>query len=53
MRGDLQEQVVGSAFGVFDEHVEVTIIVEYAGVQELELGLIQRRAVRLSSTSRE
>ncbi len=34
VRGDLDQQVVGTGLGVLDEHVEVAVLVEDAGVEE-------------------
>ena len=39
MCGDLHEHFVRRRLGVFDEYVEVAIVIEHAGVQELELRL--------------
>ena len=36
-RFDADQDIVGAGFGVFDDHVEITIVVENAGVDELEL----------------
>ena len=39
VRGDPDEYVLGIFLGVFDENVEVPVVVEDAGVQELVLKL--------------
>jgi hypothetical protein len=46
-----QEQIVGRGLGVFDHDVEVAVVVEDAGVDQLELGFGLCRAARFSSTS--
>ena len=40
MRGDLHEHRIRPAFCVFNKHVEVTIVIEQARIQELELWVI-------------
>lgn len=37
VRGDLDQHVLGAVFGVFDEDVEVAVLVEDAGVEQLVL----------------
>lgn len=37
VRGDLDQQVLGARLGVLDEHVEVAVLVEDAGVEEFVL----------------
>ena len=37
---DLDQDVLGRRLGVFDEHVEVAILVEHAGVEQLVLELV-------------
>ena len=44
MNGDLDQDVVGRLLGVFDEHVEVAIFVEYAGVEQLVLKFLPAAA---------
>ena len=47
-RGDAHEDVFGRALGVLDEHVEIAVVVEDAGVEELVLHLVAGApAVRL------
>ena len=40
VNGELDEDVLGAGFGVFDEHVEVATFGEDAGVEQLEFGLL-------------
>ena len=40
MDGDEQQQVVNRRLGIFDEDIEVTVIVEEAGLEQFELGLL-------------
>ena len=42
VHGDLDEHVLRPRLGVFDEHVEVAVVVEYAGVEQLVLELFPR-----------
>ena len=37
---DPHQDVLRRGLGVFDQHVEVTIVVEHAGIDQLELGLV-------------
>ncbi len=37
---DLDQDVFGIGLGVFDEHIEVAIVVEYSGVEQFELRLV-------------
>ena len=41
---DLDQDVFGRRLGVFDEHVEVAVVVEHAGVEQLVLELVAARA---------
>ena len=41
-RGDLHQDVIGRAFGVLDEHVEVPVVVEDAGIEQLVLHVVAR-----------
>ena len=41
-RGDLHQDVVGRALGVLDEHVEVPVVVEDAGIEQLVLHVVAR-----------
>ena len=34
-RRDLDQNVFGSDLGVFDEHIEVAIVREYSGIEQL------------------
>ena len=43
--GDLNQDVFGRVLGVFDEHVEIPILVEDAGVEQLILELITAAAL--------
>ena len=38
--GDLDQDVFGRLLGVFHEHVEVTVLVEHARVEQLVLELV-------------
>ena len=49
---DADQDVVGRGLRVLGEDVEVAVVVEDAGVGELELGLVACRGARFSSTSR-
>ena len=42
--GDLDQDVFGRLLGVFDEHVEVAILVEHAGVEQFVLELVAAAA---------
>ena len=55
MRGDLQQNVVGGGLGVFNHHVEIAALVEYAGIDKLELavGHAARRVFRHQPVVRE
>ncbi len=48
--GDPHQQVVGRRLGVLDEHVEIAVVVEHAGVEQLVLGLVLRPRPRLVAT---
>ena len=48
---DPDQDVVGVGLGVLDDDVEVAVVVEDAGVDQLELGLRCGRGARFSSTS--
>ena len=43
---------VGDGLGIFDEHIEIAVVVENAGIEQLEFRLLRACGGRLSSTSR-
>ena len=45
------QDVFGVGLGILDEHIEVAVLVEDAGVEQFELGIVSCRAARFSSTS--
>ena len=50
--GDPDEHVFRAFLGVLDEHVEIAVFVEDAGVEQLVLGLLPRAAaVRLDQVA--
>jgi hypothetical protein len=48
-RADPDQDIVGPGLRVFDEHVEVAVVVEHAGVDELISGSLRVRR-RFSAT---
>jgi hypothetical protein len=38
--GNPDQEVFDTAFGVFDEHVEVPVVVEHPGLEQLEFGAV-------------
>ncbi len=42
VRGDPDEQVIGFRLGVFHEHIEVPVVVENAGIEQLVLEVLAR-----------
>jgi len=46
----LDQNIFRVGLGVLDEHVKVTVVVEYTGVEQFKLGLVPARR-RFSSTN--
>ena len=39
-RSDPDQNVVGTGLGVFHQHIEVPVLIEYAGVGQFEFGIV-------------
>ena len=50
--GDPHQHVVGAGLGVLDEDVEIAVVVEHAGIEQLEFRIAAVPRARFSATSR-